>query len=103
MQARWGMPAQSLPAGHPAWDLEARYLALGLATWVCTLSPQRIVLGGGVMQQGRLFPTIRAELGRLLNGYVQARALLDEMDSYVVPPQLGNRAGVLGALALAAQ
>src|ERR1019366_9526171 len=94
MQARWGMPAQSLPAGHPAWDLEARYLALGLATWVCTLSPQRIVLGGGVMQQGRLFPTIRAELGRLLNGYVQARALLDEMDSYVVPPLLGDLASL---------
>jgi fructokinase len=101
MQARWGTPAESLPEGHPAWELEARYLALGLATWVCTLSPRRIVLGGGVMQNERLFPAIRAELGRLLNGYVQARALLDEMDSYVVPPQLGARAGVLGALALA--
>ena len=101
MQARWGTPAESLPEGHPAWDLEARYLALGLATWVCTLSPRRIVLGGGVMRNERLFPAIRAELGRLLNGYVQARALLDEMDSYVVPPQLGALAGVLGSLALA--
>ena len=101
MQARWGTPAESLPEGHAAWDLEARYLALGLATWVCTLSPRRIVLGGGVMRHVRLFPMIRAELGRLLNGYVQARALVDGMDSYVVPPELGNRAGVLGALALA--
>jgi len=101
MQARWGAPAQSLPAGHPAWDLEARYLALGLATWVCTLSPRRIVLGGGVMQHEGLFASIRAELGRRLNGYIQARAVIEEMDSYVVPPALGNRAGVLGALAMA--
>jgi fructokinase len=101
IEARWGAPARDLPAGHPAWDLEARYLALGLVTWVCTLSPKRILLGGGVMQQRQLFPMIRAELARLLNGYVQARALLEEMDSYVVPPQLGDRAGVLGALALA--
>lgn len=93
MQARWGMRAESLPEWHPAWDLEARYLALGLATWVCTLSPRRIVLGGGVMRHAALFPAIRAELGRLLNGYVQA--------ADVVPPKLGERAGVLGALALA--
>jgi len=101
IEARWGTPAGDLPAGHAAWELEARYLALGLNTWVCTLSPKRILLGGGVMRQRQLFPMIRAELGRFLNGYVRARSLLEEMDSYVVPPQLGDRAGVLGALALA--
>jgi fructokinase len=101
IEARWGTPPRDLPAGHAAWKLEARYLALGLNTWVCTLSPKRILLGGGVMRQRQLFPMIRAELGRLLSGYVQARALLEEMDSYVVPPELGDRAGVLGALALA--
>jgi len=101
MQARWGMAAEKLPLGHPGWELEARYLALGLANWVCTLSPRRIVLGGGVMRHTELFPKVRAELGRLLNGYVQARPIVEEMDSYVVPPELGGRAGVLGALALA--
>jgi fructokinase len=103
MQARWGMAAEKLPEGHPAWDLEARYLALGLANWVCTLSPRRVVLGGGVMRQAGLFPKVRSELGLLLNGYVQARAITKEMDSYVVPPELGGRAGVLGALAMAEQ
>jgi fructokinase len=102
IEARWGKPAQELPAGHPAWALEARYIGLGLANWVCTLSPRRIVIGGGVFQQEQLFPLVRAELGRILNGYVQARALLEDVDSFVVPPGLGNRAGVLGALALAA-
>ena len=101
MEARWGMPAQALPVDHPGWELEAHYLALGLATWVCTLSPSRIVIGGGVMQQQHLFPLVRRELLRLLNGYIRATALMDEIDQYVVPPQLGNRAGVLGAIALA--
>jgi len=101
MEARWGQPAQSLPAEHPGWALEAQYLALGLATWVCTLSPRRIVIGGGVMQQPHLFPMVRHELTRLLNGYIRAGAVMEEIEQYVVPPQLGNRAGVLGAIALA--
>jgi len=101
MQARWGVPAQDLPADHPGWSLEARYLALGLATWVCTLSPERIVLGGGVMQREQLFPMIRKELAKVLNGYIRASAVLDEIDQYVVPPQLGKRAGVLGAMVIA--
>jgi len=101
MEARWGMPASKLPADHPGWALEARYLALGLATWVCTLSPERMILGGGVMQQPHLFPMVRQELVSLLNGYINARVLLQDIDQYVVPPELGNRAGVLGALVLA--
>jgi fructokinase len=101
MQARWGSAAQQLPPDHPGWELEARYLALGLATWVCTLSPERILLGGGVMQQASLFPMIRKELLRLLNGYIHAKPLLDGIDSYVLPPELGGRAGVLGAMVLA--
>jgi fructokinase len=101
MQARWGTPARELPPEHPAWELEAHYLALGLATWVCTLSPRRFVLGGGVMQQACLFPLIRRELASILNGYIQVEEILASLEGYVVPPQLGNRAGVLGALALA--
>lgn len=103
IMARWGMNASALPGDHPGLALEARYLALGLANWVCTLSPRRIVLGGGVMNQGRLFPLIRAELLRLLNGYIQAGEITDGADRYVVPAMLGSRAGVLGALVLAEQ
>jgi fructokinase len=101
MQARWGKPPRELPPDHPGIELEARYLALGLANWVCTLSPQRIVMGGGVMQQDRLFPIIREELLRLLNGYIEAREITDCAAQYVVPAALGRRAGVLGALVLA--
>lgn len=101
IEARWGTPAPKLPADHAAWKLEARYLAMGLATWICTLSPERILLGGGVMQQKLLFPMVRKELLGLLNSYIRVPAILERIDTYVVPPQLASRAGVLGALVLA--
>jgi fructokinase len=101
VRERWSKPAQDLPANHPAWSLEAHYLALGLANFVCTLSPKRIVLGGGVMQKPWLFPLIRSELIRSLNGYVQSKELTDNLDGYVVPAKLGGRAGIAGALVLA--
>lgn len=103
LEARWGTRPENLPPDHPAWALEAHYLALALANFICTLSPERIILGGGVMKQPHLFPRIRAEVPELLNGYIQARPILDpgEMETYIVPPALGDRAGILGALALA--
>jgi len=100
LEARWDQPAEDLPAGHPAWPLEAHYLALAVVNLVCALSPQRIILGGGVMSQRILLPLIRKEVQALLNGYVQAPELLDGIDGYVVPPALGDEAGVLGAIAL---
>lgn len=101
LKARWGEAAVHLPADHPAWPLEARYLALALMNFICTLSPQRIILGGGVMQQPQLFPLVHAEVQQFLNGYVQAPAIIDQIAGYIVPPGLGSRAGVLGAIALA--
>ena len=103
MQARWGVPARDLPGGHPGWSLEAHYLALALVNWVCTLSPQRVVLGGGVMQHWPLFEMIRKDFARLLNGYIRAGELTARLSQYVVPPQLGDRSGILGALVLAQQ
>lgn len=101
LEGRWGQAAESLPADHPAWELEAHYLAFGLVSFICTLSPQRIVMGGGVMEQSHLFPEIRRRVQALLNGYVQAPEILENVDEYIVPPALGSQAGVLGAIALA--
>lgn len=98
---RWGKPAYELPADHPAWELEAHYLASALQNFICTLSPQRIIMGGGVMEQPQLFPLVRAKTVAYLNGYVQAPTILEAIDRYIVPPGLGNQAGVLGAFALA--
>jgi fructokinase len=101
IEQRWGAKAEELPADHPAWDLEAHYLGLGLANIICTCSPQRIVLGGGVMHQRHLFPVVRESVRRTLNGYIQHEAITADNDAYIVPPGLGDRAGVLGAFALA--
>jgi len=103
IEERWDTKGQNLPEDHPAWDLEAHYLALALHTFICTLSPQRIILGGGVMHQPILFPLIRQKVQESLNGYVQATAVLENIDAYIVPPGLGDRAGVLGAIALGMQ
>ncbi|MGD2103988.1 MAG: ROK family protein [Anaerolineae bacterium] len=103
IEARWDARGEDLPEDHPAWSLEAHYLALGLMAIVCVISPRRIILGGGVMQRSFLFPMIRSELQDLLNGYIQAEAITESMDATVVPPALGDHAGVLGAMALAAR
>lgn len=100
---RYGQRGETLPPDHPAWELEAHYLALACANLVLTLSPQRIILGGGVMHQPSMFPMLRAELLRVLGGYVRMPQIEQQIESYVVPPALGDRAGVLGAMALAEQ
>jgi len=94
IEARWGVRGERLATDHPAWALEAEYLGLGIANYVCTLSPERILLGGGVMRQSQLYPMIRIGVERVLAGYV-ARI------PAIMPAELGERAGVLGALALA--
>ena len=92
IEARWGCPPETLAPDHAAWNLEAHYLALALNNWTCVLSPQKIIIGGGVMQPG-LFELVETELKQLLNGYMPA--------PQVAPPGLGSRSGVLGALVLA--
>lgn len=98
IEKRWGQKAEMLPPAHPAWELEAHYLAHALANYVCTLSPEKIILGGGVTHQKHLFPRLRQKVQQLIQGYLPH---LPEMNTYLVPPKLGNQAGVLGALALA--
>jgi len=98
LEARWGRPAEELGDEPAVWDLQAHYLALGLVAVVSVLSPERIVLGGGVMQQPVLLPLVRQKVRELLNGYVPR---IDELDDYIVRPELGPHSGVLGAIALA--
>lgn len=103
IEKRWGQRAETLPPEHPAWELEAEYIALALCSYIYTLSPQRIVLGGGVGQQPHLLRHVREKVPALLNGYIQSPHIMERIGEYIVPPGLGNRAGVLGALALAEQ
>jgi fructokinase len=100
LEARWGRPAVELADGQ-AWELQAHYLALGLVSVTCVLSPERIVLGGGVMARPALLGLVQREVVALMNGYLAAGTLGEEISGYITLPALGARAGVLGAIALA--
>jgi fructokinase len=100
IRRRWGRPGEELD--DPAvWELEAAYLALGLVNVVCTLSPQRIIVGGGVPKQPALLPLVRRRVQELLAGYLDSPDVNDGIEGYIVQPALGDRAGVLGAIELA--
>ncbi len=101
LEKRWGVKAETLPPDHPAWDLEAHYIALALANCMLTFSPQKIILGGGVMSQEHMLPLVHRKVQAALNGYVQSDRITREIENYIVLPGLGTRSGVLGALALA--
>ncbi len=100
-KGRWGEKATSFPMEHPAWRFEAYYLAQALVNYICILSPQRIIIGGGMMHHDKLFPMIRTKVLSLLNGYVNNPSILSHIDQFIVPPHTGDNAGMLGGLALA--
>jgi fructokinase len=93
IEARWGRRPEELDGDGRAWELQAHYLALGLVSVISVLSPERILLGGGVMRQPVLLPLVQQEVARLMNGYQQAGTIMS--------PALAPRSGVLGAIALA--
>ncbi len=101
IEKRWGVPGQNLPADHKAWQLEAEYIALACVNYICTLSPQRIILGGGVMSRRNLLPSIHRKTQQILNNYIYDPQIIKKIDSYIVLPGLGNKAGIAGAIALA--
>jgi len=102
IEDHWRRPASTLPPDHEAWEFEAYYLARAICAMAYTISPQRIVCGGGVMRyQQQLFPMIRRQVVEMLNGYIRSEAVIDQIDAFIVPPGLGDRSTVVGALELA--
>ncbi len=100
VEARWGRPAEEL-SGEEVWELQAHYLALGLVCVICVLSPERIVMGGGVMTRPGLLPLVRHAVTEVMNGYLDQTAMSEGIADYITPPELGSKAGMLGAIALA--
>jgi fructokinase len=101
IRRRWGKRPEDLAGDERVWQLEADYVALGLMNVICTISPQRIVIGGGVMNELSLLPLVRRRVTELASGYFGAAEIVDRVDDYIVAPALGDRAGVLGAFELA--
>jgi len=100
VEKRLGQKGETLADDHPFWELEASYIAQALVNYILSLAPQRIIIGGGVMQRSNMFPTVRRKVQELLNGYVPHDTILNHIDEYIVPPALGGRSGMLGAIAL---
>lgn len=101
IQKRWGVPAQQLPQDHPAWEIEATYLAQMCHNTMLTFSPEKIILGGGVMQQPFLLPMIREKTVKLLGNYVCHPVVENGLEDYIVAPGLGVNSGVMGSYLLA--
>ena len=101
IERRWGISARELPEEHAAWDLESGYLAQLCAMAMLAFSPEKIILGGGVMQQKFLLPRIRAKTVELLGGYISHPAVESGLRDYIVEPGLGVHSGLLGAYLLA--
>ena len=98
---RWGSELSKLAIEHEAYPIIGSYLGQLAATIVLTLSPERIVFGGGVMSKGELLPHIRAAMREMLAGYIPPRDGEGAIEDIVVPSQLQGRAGLLGAFLLA--
>lgn len=97
IEKRYGKKAQDLADNKEVWEIEAYYLAQALVSYTLILSPEKIILGGGVMKQKQLYPLIRQEFKKLLNGYVE----IPDLNEYIVSPGLGDDAGITGSLILA--
>lgn len=100
IEERWGKKAVDLADRPEVWDLEADYIAQALTGYILTLSPEMIILGGGVMHQEQLFPLIRTKVKEMLGGYIRAKEL-EDMEHYIVPASLHDNQGILGCLELA--
>lgn len=100
IEKRWGKKAIELKDNQEVWQMEAFYIGQALVDYILTISPQKIILGGGVMHQMQLFPLIREEVKKQLNGYLDTAQLRD-MDHYIVPASLHDDQGIMGAIKLA--
>lgn len=103
IENRWGSKASELPEDHEAWEYEAAYLSEAISTFLYIASAQRVILGGGVMHQTGLFPRIRARVGELLAHYLEVPPVLEGLGEVIVPPGLGDDAGIAGGFVLAQQ
>jgi fructokinase len=100
VEARLGQRGETIVDEHPFWDIEAGYIASALVNYILSLAPQRIIIGGGVMQKSSMFPTVRRKVQELLNNYIHHDMIINRINEYIVPPALGGRAGMLGVIAL---
>lgn len=101
-EKRWNVPARELADDHLGWELEAYYLASGVVNIICLLSPQRIIIGGGISTRTSIFPRIRKKVIQILNKYINTPEIINNIDKYIVPPTL-EHSGLMGGILMASQ
>jgi fructokinase len=97
---RWGVRPERLPVDSPAWEEVGEVLAYLCMNLTLTLSPKRIILGGGVMEQEQVLSMVHGAFIKLMNGYIRQPEMNAKIGDYITRPMLGANAGLLGALAL---
>jgi len=107
IERRAGKPAEDLSPDDPAWNVTIRYMAHALANLTCVLSPRKIIVGGSVRKAGQLgedifFEKMRSDFREIMADYIVSPALTDDgIQDFIVPPVLGDDAGICGAIAIA--
>ncbi|PKM66448.1 MAG: fructokinase [Firmicutes bacterium HGW-Firmicutes-2] len=101
IEARLGIKGHELGEDHVIWDHVADYIGQALMTYNLILSPEIILIGGGVAQQAHLFPKIRAAFKKHMNGYIDHEIIKGDLEEYIQYPKLGQKAGLIGAIYLA--
>lgn len=99
IERRWGKKAIELVDRPEVWEMESYYIAQALTDYIMILSPQKIILGGGVMHQEQLFPLIRSKVKEMVNGYINTKEL-EDIDNYIVPASLNDDQGIMGCIKL---
>ena len=99
IEGRWGQKAFYLMDRAEVWELEAEYIAQALVNYTMLLSPQRIILGGGVMHQTQLLALVREKFKTLINGYIKTKEI-EDLENYIVLQSLDDKQGIMGALKL---
>ena len=100
IEDRWGKKGVELTDRKEVWEMEAYYIAQALVDYIMVLSPQKIILGGGVMHQEHMMPLVLKELKEQLGGYIQTKEI-ENLAEYIVLPSLDDNQGIMGALKLA--
>ena len=100
IERRWGKKPYDLYNNDRVWKLEAYYLGQAISNCILCFSPQKIILGGGVMHTPGLIEMVRKEVLHSLNGYIKKEEIIYDIDNYIVLPGLGDNSGIVGAIEL---
>ncbi len=100
LEKRWGVKGAELSDRPEVWEMEAWYIGQAITNYIMILSPERIILGGGVSHQPCLLPLVRKEVERQMNGYIKGKGM-DDLDNYIVGISLNDNQGAMGAVKLA--